>query len=58
MDKKILCSIPPPQLRLLLGAVDSIFDTMAVEFERVALAWANKCYVSSLYLWELCFRGK
>lgn len=45
-NKKILFFIPPPQLHLLLGATNTIFDKMCVENETVSLEWAKKCNAS------------
>lgn len=46
VNKKILNYIPPPELHLLLGAVNTIFDKMSAEFEGVSLMWAKQCNVS------------
>ena len=47
VDEKILFFIPPPELHLLLGAANTIFDKMSAEYESVSLAWAKKCNVST-----------
>lgn len=45
-DEKILKYIPPPELHLLLGAVNTVFDKMLVEKESIALNWAKECNVN------------
>ena len=37
--------IPPPELHLLLGVVNTVFTHMLKECENEALAWANDCHV-------------
>lgn len=41
----ILDLIPPPELHLLLGVVNTIFNDMMKKFENVALTWAKNCHV-------------
>ena len=45
-NKRILFCIPPPELHLLLGAVNTVFDNMLVEHKQVALDWVKKCSVT------------
>lgn len=45
-EQKILYYIPPPELHLLLGAVNTIFDKMLASHQNIALEWAKKCNVS------------
>lgn len=42
----ILDIIPPPELHLLLGAVNTIYKSMLTECETDSLAWAKKCNVN------------
>ncbi|KAJ6637216.1 Protein doublesex [Pseudolycoriella hygida] len=44
-DKPIIDIIPPPELHLMLGVVNTIFDRIAYEFNAEALAWAKTCNV-------------
>lgn len=37
--------IPPPELHLMLGVVNTIFTQMLKECEKESLAWANACHV-------------
>lgn len=44
-DKNLLEIIPPPELHLMLGVVNTVFTHMLKEFETESLAWAESCYV-------------
>lgn len=44
-DKEVLHVIPPPELHLLLGGVNTLFKHMMLENEKVSLQWAKKCNV-------------
>lgn len=44
-DQLILDLIPPPELHLLLGVVNTIFSNMLEEFEEDANKWAKNCSV-------------
>lgn len=44
-DRLILDLIPPPELHLLLGVVNTIFSHMLTEFEKEANDWAERCSV-------------
>lgn len=41
----ILDIIPPPELHLLIGVVNTLYNHMIIEFESNSLAWAQKCSV-------------
>lgn len=44
-EKLILEIMPPPELHLLLGVVNTIFNHMLAEYEDISLAWAKSCHV-------------
>lgn len=44
-DTAVLNIIPPPELHLLLGVVNTIFNHMLKEYNVEALAWATRCHV-------------
>ena len=44
-DKTFLELIPPPELHLMLGVVNTIFGCMLKQFENESLAWAKACHV-------------
>lgn len=44
-DTIILDVIPPPELHLMLGVVNTIFNHIATEFEETAFTWAKLCNV-------------
>ncbi|CAH0562788.1 unnamed protein product [Brassicogethes aeneus] len=44
-DKLMLDLIPPPELHLMLGVVNTVFNNMLQEFECLALKWAELCHV-------------
>lgn len=44
-DKTFLQIIPPPELHLLLGVVNTLFDKLLAEFEDDATKWARLCNV-------------
>lgn len=44
-DKPIIDIIPPPELHLMLGVVNTIFNHMIVQFSEEAWAWAKSCNV-------------
>ncbi|KAJ6639768.1 hypothetical protein Bhyg_12515, partial [Pseudolycoriella hygida] len=44
-EKLILDIIPPPELHLMLGVVNTIFDHMLGNFADEAMAWAKSCNV-------------
>lgn len=45
-DTKILYIIPPPELHLMLGVVNKIFDTIMMLEPEVAANWAKLCCVN------------
>jgi hypothetical protein len=45
LDKPFLDIIPPPELHLMLGVVNTLFTHMMVDFEKEALTWAKSCNV-------------
>ena len=45
-DTKILCYIPPPELHLLLGAVNTVYDKMLSECGSIVSEWALKCHAN------------
>ena len=47
-DVVILDLIPPPELHLLLGVVNTVFGHMLKEFEMESLKWAKTCYVKRM----------
>lgn len=44
-DQSILEIIPPPELHLMIGIVNTLYNHMQREFENVALEWAKACHV-------------
>lgn len=44
-NKRIIDIIPPPELHLLLGAVNTLFHHMMLENEEVSVKWARECHV-------------
>lgn len=44
-DRLFLDIIPPPELHLMLGVVNTIFSHMLKEYEQESLTWASACYV-------------
>lgn len=44
-NQVILDIIPPPELHLMLGVVNIIFERMLKEFNKEALEWAKSCNV-------------
>lgn len=44
-DKLILDIIPPPELHLMIGVVNSIYNHMLKESNESALLWAKSCHV-------------
>ena len=44
-DRLFLEMIPPPELHLMLGVVNTLFTKMLMEFEDQALKWAKDCHV-------------
>lgn len=44
IDDLILDLIPPPELHLMIGIVNTLFDHMVKEFGDEAFAWARACY--------------
>lgn len=42
-NKLILDVIPPPELHLMLGVVNTVFDHMLISFSNEANAWAKSC---------------
>lgn len=43
-DKVYLDIIPPPELHLMLGVVNTLFSHMLKDYETESLAWAKACY--------------
>ena len=44
-NARILDLIPPPQLHLFLGGVNTLFKNMEKEFSQISLIWAKNCKV-------------
>lgn len=44
-DQLILDIIPPPELHLMLGVVNTVFEHMMVEFDEETSAWTKSCNV-------------
>lgn len=44
-EKTFLEIIPPPELHLMLGVVNTLFSHMSKEFEKESLDWAKACHV-------------
>lgn len=44
-DQLILDILPPPELHLMLGVVNKIFDEMLKKCEKIASKWAKLCHV-------------
>lgn len=56
--KEIIEIIPPPELHLLLGGVNTIFNKMLIDFESVSLEWAKICNVERSFTHgSLSFEG-
>lgn len=45
-DKQLLQIIPPPELHLMLGVVNTLYKHLLTEFEQDALRWAQSCHVT------------
>lgn len=43
--KKLIELIPPPELHLLIGVINKLYDEMLKYFEHVCELWAKKCNV-------------
>lgn len=59
-DKElILDALPPPELHLLIGSVNHMFEQMAVQFPYIASLWAKQCHVYKVdvYRGKLGFQG-
>lgn len=44
-DDEIIDYIPPPELHLLIGIVNHLYDHMLIEFEEDTLKWTKVCNV-------------
>lgn len=44
-EKKIIELIPPPELHLLIGVVNTIYDKMLKNFDDICKLWIEKCNV-------------
>ncbi|CAH0551184.1 unnamed protein product [Brassicogethes aeneus] len=44
-DKPVLHYIPPPELHILLGIVQKLFDTLKMEYPEVALEWVKRLFI-------------
>lgn len=58
-DRRFLDILPPPELHLLLGAVNTVYSHMLVDFKTEAEEWAKLCYVQreALYGGSSQFKG-
>ena len=59
-DKQaVLDIIPPPELHLLIGSVNHLYDHMLKKFPEIATEWAKQCYVYrvDVYRGKLGFQG-
>ena len=45
---EIIDVIPPPELHLLLGVVNKIFDKLQALYKKADLSWAKECGVSNV----------
>lgn len=55
---EIIDIIPPPELHLLIGTVNKIFEHMLIECKREAEEWVKKCSVSrEVYFGKSSFNG-
>lgn len=55
----ILYFLPPPELHLLLGCVNYLYEHMTSKFDDIALKWAEECNVArvDVYRGKLGFEG-
>lgn len=44
-NDEVIDYIPPPELHLLIGVVNRLYEHMMEEFEEIALKWASACNV-------------
>lgn len=49
-DDKIIDFVPPPELHLFIGIVNTVYDHMIVEFEDDAKKWAQMCHVQRVHV--------
>lgn len=45
-DKRIIDIITPPELHLMLGVVNTLYNHMLAEFEEATLIWTKRCNVT------------
>lgn len=46
LEKRIIDIVTPPELHLMLGVVNTLYDHMLAEFEDVVLEWTKRCNVT------------
>ena len=57
-DTEIIDLIPPPELHLLIGIVNRLYENMLVQFKEEGEEWVKHCYVSrEVYFGSSSFNG-
>lgn len=56
-DEQIIEFIPPPELHLMLGVVNKLYDHMLLEFEEDSIKWAKLCNVERKTTHGVAFAG-
>lgn len=52
-ETPVLKYIPPPELHLLLGVVQKLFDCLELENTNVATEWIKKSGIETRSLWKM-----